>query len=89
MGKILKDMEVLTGVDTMVFAGYCQAYARWKKAEEFLSQHGSIIRTPNGYLQQVSQVSIAQTNLILYLFLQYISLNISQKSHDKSDQDRS
>ena len=51
MGSILADMGVLTEVDTMAFAGYCQAYARWKEAEEFISQHGSIIRTPNGYLQ--------------------------------------
>ena len=24
------------------FAGYCQAYARWKEAEEFITQHGTI-----------------------------------------------
>jgi len=38
-------------------------YARWKEAEEFISQHGSIFQTPSGYVQQVPQVSIAQQNL--------------------------
>jgi len=45
------------------FAGYCQAYARWKEAEEFISRHGTIVKTPSGYWQQVPQVSIAQTYL--------------------------
>ncbi len=54
---------MLTLVDVQAFAGYCQAYARWKEAEEFLTQHGSIFKTPSGYLQQMPQVSIAQQNL--------------------------
>jgi len=45
------------------FAGYCQAYARWKEAEEFISKHGSILKTNSGYIQQIPQVSIAQQNL--------------------------
>ena len=59
----LEAMGVLTVTDTMAFAGYCQAYARWKEAEEFISKHGSIFKTPSGYVQQVPQVSIAQQNL--------------------------
>ena len=49
--------------DMEAFAGYCQAYARWREAEEFLSQHGTIFKTPSGYVQQVPQVSIAMQNL--------------------------
>lgn len=67
MSAVLENMGMLTDLDTVAFAGYCQAYARWKEAEEFLTQHGSIVRTPNGYLQQVPQVSIAQTNLKIVL----------------------
>jgi len=59
----LEAMGVLTMVDLQAFAGYCQAYARWKEAEEFITQHGSIFQTPSGYVQQVPQVSIAQQNL--------------------------
>lgn len=63
MSKTLENMGVLTEVDMTAFAGYCQAYARWKEAEEFLSKHGTIFKTPSGYIQQVPQVSIAQTYL--------------------------
>lgn len=59
----LESMGVLTMADLSAFTGYCQAYARWKEAEEFITKHGSIFRTPSGYVQQVPQVSIAQQNL--------------------------
>ena len=52
-----------TMADLTAFEGYCQAYARWKEAEAFITQHGSIFQTPSGYVQQVPQVSIAQQNL--------------------------
>lgn len=61
----LEVMGVLTTADLSAFAGYCQAYARWKEAEEFISKHGSIFKTPSGYVQQVPQVSIALQNLKL------------------------
>jgi len=59
----LEAMGVLTIADLTAFAGYCQSYARWREAEEFITQHGSIFKTPSGYVQQVPQVSIAQQNL--------------------------
>ena len=63
LAKNLEQIGVLTEVDMAAFASYCQAYARWKEAEEFITQHGNIVRTPSGYWQQVPQVSIAQTYL--------------------------
>ncbi len=63
LSKELETMGLLTQVDMAVFAGYCQAYARWKEAEEFISKHGSILKTNSGYIQQIPQVSIAQQNL--------------------------
>jgi P27 family predicted phage terminase small subunit len=63
MSKSLEALGILTKVDAASFAGYCEAYARWKEAEEFLSKHGTIFKTPSGYIQQVPQVSIAQTYL--------------------------
>lgn len=81
MGKILEQMGILTEMDMTAFAGYCQAYARWKEAEEFITQHGTMIRTPNGYLQQVPQVSIAQTNLkIMLKFCEQFGLTPSARS---------
>ena len=64
--RLAKQMEllgILTQVDMAAFAGYCQAYARWKAAEEFITQHGEIVKTPSGYWQQVPQVGIAQNYL--------------------------
>ena len=63
MAKQLEHLGILTEIDMAAFAGYCQAYARWKEAEEFITQHGTIVKTPSGYWQQVPQVSIAQTYL--------------------------
>ena len=42
LASSLEAMGVLTMADLTAFAGYCQAYARWKEAEEFITQHGSI-----------------------------------------------
>ena len=81
MGKILEQMGLLTEMDMAAFAGYCQAYARWKEAEEFITQHGTMVRTPNGYLQQVPQVSIAQTNQkIMLKFCEQFGLTPSARS---------
>ena len=63
LSKQLEAIGVLTEVDQAAFASYCQAYARWKEAEEFMTQHGTIVKTKSGYWQQVPQVSIAQTYL--------------------------
>lgn len=86
MGKVLEQMGLLTDMDMAAFAGYCQAFARWKEAEEFLTQHGTIVRTPNGYLQQVPQVSIAQTNLkIMLKFCEQFGLTPSARSRITGD----
>lgn len=65
LASSLMAMGILTDHDLEAFAGYCQAYARWREAEEFLAQHGTIFRTPSGYVQQMPQVSIAMQNLKL------------------------
>ena len=90
----LEAMGVLTTADITAFAGYCQAYARWKEAEEFISQHGSIFQTPSGYVQQVPQVSIAQQNLkIMQSFCSEFGLTPATRSRiiagngDKVDED--
>ena len=81
MVKILEQMGLLTEVDMAAFAGYCQAFARWKEAEEFISKHGTIVKTPSGYWQQVPQVSIAQTYLkIMNRFCEQFGLTPSARS---------
>ena len=81
LAKQMEQIGILTEVDMAAFAGYCQAYARWKEAEEFITQHGSIVKTPSGYWQQVPQVSIAQTYLkIMNRFAEQFGLTPSSRS---------
>lgn len=91
MSKQLELMGLLTEVDMAAFAGYCQAYARWKEAEEFISKHGTIVKTPSGYWQQVPQVSIASNYLkIMGKFCEQFGLTPSARSRlvaDKSGDD--
>jgi P27 family predicted phage terminase small subunit len=37
----LERLGLLTSLDMAALAGYCQAYARYKEAEEFLNKHGT------------------------------------------------
>ncbi len=84
--KQLEQLGILTQVDMAAFAGYCQAYARWKEAEEFISKHGTIVKTPSGYWQQVPQVSIAQTYLkIMHKFCEQFGLTPSARSRIVAD----
>lgn len=77
----LVNLGTLSEMDMAAFAGYCQSYARWKEAEEFIEQHGTIVKTPSGYWQQVPQVSIAQTNLkIMLKFCSEFGLTPSSRS---------
>ena len=82
----LEELGILTEVDMAAFAGYCQAYARWKEAEEFISRHGTIVKTPSGYWQQVPQVSIAQTYLkIMNKIAEQFGLTPSARSRIVAD----
>ena len=81
LAKQMEQLGILTEVDMAAFAGYCQAYARWKEAEEFITQHGSILRTKSGDVQPVPQVSIAQTYLkIMNRFAEQFGLTPSSRS---------
>lgn len=75
------ELGTLTEMDMAAFAGYCQSYARWKEAEEFIEKHDNIVKTPSGYWQQVPQVSIAQTNLkVMLKFCSEFGLTPSSRS---------
>ncbi len=61
---LLEDMGVLTKVDGNALVRYCQLWARWKKAELFIQQHGDMyaLRDERGRIrcfQQYPQVAIA------------------------------
>lgn len=44
LAPVLIDAGILTGADAVPFAGYCQAYARWKEAEQEVSKLGMVYR---------------------------------------------
>lgn len=82
----MEQLGILTEVDMAAFAGYCQAYARWKAAEEFISKHGAIVKTPSGYWQQVPQVAIAQQYLKqMSKFCEQFGLTPASRSRIVSD----
>lgn len=86
MAKQLEQLGILTEIDMAAFAGYCQAYARWKEAEEYISEHGVVMKAPSGYCQQVPQVSIAQTYLkIMNRFCEQFGLTPSARSRIVTD----
>ena len=81
LAPALDAMGVLTEADIRAFEGYCQAYARWREAEDFITQHGSIFQTKSGYVQQVPQVSIAMQNLkIMQSFCSEFGLTPASRS---------
>lgn len=59
----LARLGLLTKVDRTALAAYCQAYARWREAEEILQEKGLTmeIETKSGgiYEQQRPEVAIA------------------------------
>ena len=52
------------------YAGYCQSYARWREAEEWITEHGIAypIKDEKGNvksLQQFPQVAVARNHLLI------------------------
>lgn len=66
--KELKDSGVLVRLNRQVLAGYCSAYANWKRAQEILNKKKDLtFKTPNGALQQIPEVGIVNQALIAML----------------------
>jgi P27 family predicted phage terminase small subunit len=64
----LEALGLLTTVDSSAFAGYCEAYARWREAEEYMLEQGTTVaKTPSGYMQQLPHVAMSQKYLALML----------------------
>ena len=86
LAEQMERLGILTEVDMAAFAGYCQSYARWKAAEQFITKNGAIVKTPSGYWQQVPQVSIAQQYLKdMQKFCEQFGLTPASRSRIVSD----
>ena len=64
----LHRMGLLTAVDLTAFAAYCQSYARWRTAEEWMSENGNtiVLRDKDGKTKAVgraAQAMVAQAAL--------------------------
>lgn len=58
-------LGLFTKFDRVALIGYCQCWARYVEAEQFLNDHATTFETDKGYIAQVPQVSIAQKYLKL------------------------
>src|SRR5450830_364039 len=72
MSAILERLGILTSVDKAAFAGYCQSYAKWKKAEEFIKKFGFTYKIPKKdkdgdvvsiFISAFPEVSISRSSL--------------------------
>lgn len=59
----LERLGLLTSVDRAALAGYCQAWARYRQAEEILDTEGFTITTDKGNVIQRPEVSISRNML--------------------------
>ena len=57
-------MGLLTVVDLTAFAAYCQSYARWRLAEEHMSENGNTVVEETGLERRVPQAIISQAALV-------------------------
>ena len=59
----LERMGLLTTVDRAALATYCQAWARYREAEEALEKYGSILKSPESdYIQVSPYTTISRQN---------------------------
>ena len=61
----LRRLGLATIVDRTALSAYCQAYARWRQAEEILNREGFVFETGTGYLAPRPEVAIAQKSMTL------------------------
>lgn len=63
LAPILMDMGLLTAADAVPFAGYCQAYARWREAQDEITRHGSIYKDSEGRIRPNPYIAIANQQM--------------------------
>lgn len=62
----LREMGIDFQVDSLALEGTCIAYGRAFNSDAVINREGSTFTTPNGYVQQRPEVSIAERNWKLF-----------------------
>lgn len=57
------DYSTFNEADLKTLEIYCQSYSKWRHAENVIIEEGLTFETPNGYIQQRPEVSIATQSL--------------------------
>lgn len=61
---ILESLGLLSELDTMALAAYCQCYERWRTAEDSIKTEGMTTTTEKGNVIQSPHVSIANKAML-------------------------
>ena len=82
ISKDLVQLGLLSNIDRAALAGYCQAWGRWLESETLLREHGTLIKSPSGFLMQSPILAIA--NKALEQMRQYLNeLGLSPASRSR------
>lgn len=54
----MKELGILTNLDSSVLAAYCTAYALWRQANEYIKEEGILVNAPSGYPMQAPYVAV-------------------------------
>lgn len=57
--KDLAPLKMLTSLDRVALATYCQAYALWAEAIVAVQKYGAMVKSPSGYPMQSPYIAIA------------------------------
>lgn len=64
IGPELVKLGIMSSLDTVALAAYCEIYARWVEAGTKLKETGLIVKAKNGYPLQNPYLSIQNTCLL-------------------------
>src|SRR5262245_25415667 len=59
IARQLESVGVLTRMDAVALALYCETFARWKHANDQVFRFGTVIKSPNGYPMQSPWLQIS------------------------------
>lgn len=92
----LKALGLLAKIDRVALAGYCQSWAKWRQADEYLGAHGLSVELTRAdregnevvyAIQQRPEVAISQKERQLAnAFLAKFGLSPSDRSRVKADE---